>query len=99
MIQRLVQFITEHDENNRISVLQFVQMSNGFAELSNLHSVDRSSLCIYIITSFNVSNSAFLAQAFPPTIRSPDMFLRGLRSGTLVICVFSLHVYLCFHVS
>jgi len=73
--------------------------SNGFAELSNLHSVDRSSLCIYIITSFNVSNFAFLAQVFAPTIRSPDMFLRGLRSGMLVICVFSLLVYLCFHVS
>jgi len=100
MILRLEQFITEHDENNRIPVLQFVQMSsNGFSELSNLHSVDRSSLCIYIITSFNVGNFAFLAQVFAPTIRNPDMFFRGLRSGMLVICVFSVHVYLCFHVS
>jgi len=85
-------------KNNRISVLQFVQMSsNGFAELSNLPSVDRSSLSIYIITSFNVGSFAFLAQVFAFTVRSPDMFLRGLRSGMLVICVFSLHVYLCFH--
>jgi hypothetical protein len=82
MILRLVQFITEHDENNTVSVLQFAQTSsNGFAELSNLHSVDRSSLCIYIITSFNVGNFAFLAQVFAPNIRSRDIFLRGLRSG------------------
>ena len=99
MIGHLAQFMTGHDENNRISLLQFVQMWNGLAELSNLYSVCRSSLCIYIITSFTVGNFAFLAQVFAPTIRSPDMFLRGLRSGMLVIFVVFLHVLLCFHVS
>jgi len=68
-------------------------------DFQHLHSVDRSSLCIHIITSFDAVNFAFLAQVFVPTIRSPDMFLRGLRSGMLVICAFSLLVYLCFHVS
>jgi hypothetical protein len=97
MFLRLVQFITEHDENNRISILQFVQMSsNGFAELSNLHSVDRPCFCTHIITNFNVGNVAFLAQVFAPTVRSPDVFLRGLRSGMPVISLFSLVYFLTF---
>jgi hypothetical protein len=85
-------------ENTEYLLLQFIQMSsNGFAELSNLPSVDRSSLSIYIITSFNVGSFAFLAQVFAPINLRPDMFLRGFCSRMLVICIFSLHVYLCFH--
>jgi hypothetical protein len=63
--------------------------SNAFAELSNLHFVDRSSLCIYIITSFPVGNSVLLRKSLLLPFDAPLLSLHSCSQwDTGNLCLF-----------